>query len=422
MENNNQTPTTPTSKIEDSSIPASPVTADAGKESEKLETTSKPSTKSGAKKAFASHAKSTTTDNAAVTPKQSSSWWIRLGLLLSILLAGAAIGASYWLYMQLMSQQASQKDSANQLQAQQQLTDNLSRELKNELSQSLIEPNLRIDALETMQRSSAQVTDKIAALVDANKQIQERVAVIAKRSPSHWMSAEAEYLVRMAGRKLWLENDPKTAIGLLEAADERIDAMKNPALMSIRHALDQDIENIKSIKTIDVTSSVYTLDTLIKKLDTLSVQEAKTRVDVDIDTKPMTDSIDDWQTNLANTWHELTAGLVTVRKRTTDLEPLLSATQHWNLVENIRSKLLQAQLALYRVDNKSYHQSLTFASKWIKQYFDLSAAETQQVLKSIEKLQLIKLEHANYNNFSSTNLIQQLIDHGDVIPEQETEL
>ncbi|MFE8730636.1 uroporphyrinogen-III C-methyltransferase, partial [Aeromonas hydrophila] len=77
--------------------------------------------------------------------------------------------------------------------------------------------------------------------------LQNRVLDLNDKRPNDWMLAESEYLVRMAGRKLWLEHDLVSAITLLGNADERIAALNDPSLMPIRKALAEDITKLKGM-------------------------------------------------------------------------------------------------------------------------------------------------------------------------------
>ncbi|WP_350432441.1 uroporphyrinogen-III C-methyltransferase [Shewanella sp. H8] len=344
-----------------------------------------------------------------------SSWWIRLGVLFSLIVAIIAIGACYWLYLQLDQQ------SNGQTQLGQNISEQVkqNKSLKYELQQTAIATSKRITTLEQQQLNDTKAYAKLAELQQSNKLLQERVAVIAQRSPNHWMASEAEYLVRMAGRKLWLENDPQTAIGLLQSADERISAMKDPALTGLRKALADDITKVKALKTTDITNTIFDLDTVIDNLTSLPLNRADENFAENQNTQAVTDSIDDWQQNLSRTWHDLTDGFITIRKRTTDLEPLLSPEQQWYLVENIRNKLLQAQLALYRFDQVNYKQSITLADKWLKQYFDLTNAKTKQTIEALDKLAKVKIEKITLNKFQASPLLQQLVTYGEIMPTEE---
>ncbi|MGL4936285.1 MAG: uroporphyrinogen-III C-methyltransferase, partial [Shewanella sp.] len=129
-----------------------------------------------------------------VTQVNRSSWAIRFGVLLALGLTASTLAGGYLLY-QHMQQQI-------QLQAAQNIA------LQDQLQQALIVPNQRIAQLEQQQLSDAKTFQELSKLATDQSQLQDRLNKLAQRSPTHWMASEAEYLVNMAGRKLWLEKDP----------------------------------------------------------------------------------------------------------------------------------------------------------------------------------------------------------------------
>ena len=410
MENNKKDPNSPANKDEKVISPASsPV--EKPTVAKKDNTTNSSSTDKKTKNAQSND----TQMNNQRRKTKASSWWIRLGVLFSLIIAILAIVACYWIYLQL------DKQDNGQAQLGQTITEQtkLNQSLKYEIQQVEMTSNKRFSTLEQQQLNDTKAYTKLAELQQSNKLLQERVAVIAQRSPNHWMASEAEYLVRMAGRKLWLENDPQTAMGLLQSADERISVMKDPALTALRKALADDINKVKSLKTTDITNTIFELDTVIDRLTLLPLNRVDENFQENSDAQPMTDSIDDWQQNLARTWHDLTDGFVTIRKRTTDLEPLLSPEQQWYLVENIRNKLLQAQLSLYRFDQVNYQQSIALADKWLQQYFDLTDAKTKETVEALDKLARVKVEKINLSKFQASPLLQQLVTYGEIMPAEE---
>ncbi|MDO6620726.1 uroporphyrinogen-III C-methyltransferase [Pseudomonadota bacterium] len=341
--------------------------------------------------------------------RSKSSWWVRFSILICLIIAIGGIGLSYLLWMELQEQK-------QQLQTQNQQTSVIG----SQVTQALVEPNKRIAVLEAQQQQNSQAYQQQAQLAKSQQQLQQRVATLAQRNPNNWMASEAEYLVRMAARKLALENDPKTAASLLTSADERIEAMKDPTLLPIRRALANDLARTNSIKTTDVAGTIYAIDGILNQLDTLPLNRAKAQAAEDLaEQNAISDSVDDWQSNLAKTWHSVTDGFITIRKRTTDLEPLLAPDQQWYLVENIRNKLLQAQLALYQHDQVNYRQSVGFARTWIQQYFDLDEDKTQEALRALDALMTVTIEEINQQKFESTRLLQQLITYGELVPAEE---
>ncbi len=333
------------------------------------------------------------------TVSTRSSWAIRLGVLLALGLTVCCLGGGFMLYQQMQQQLLTQNQKNLALQEQ--------------LQQALLQPNQRISQLEQQQLNDAKTYQELSKLTEEQKQLQDRINKLAQRSPTHWMASEAEYLVNMAGRKLWLEKDPRTATDLLKSADGTIAAMNNPALLPIRKALAKDIAATSSIKTTDIDGSVLALDTLIEQLDKLPLNRTDVEADAPQDTV-ITSDLNDWQSNLGKTWKALTEDFITIRHKTADAPALLAPEQQWYLVENIRHKLLQCQLALYRYDRASYHQSLMMARKWIQANFDIQDHKTVEAIAEIDKLATLELDPITVKSFAAKPLLLQLTSYGEL--------
>ncbi|MGL5668331.1 MAG: uroporphyrinogen-III C-methyltransferase, partial [Shewanella sp.] len=332
---------------------------------------------------------------------------IRFGVLLALGLTVCTIGGGYLLYQQM------------QQQLQLQETKNLA--LQDQLQQALLVPNQRIAQLEQQQLSDAKTFQELSKLATDQSQLQDRLNKLAQRSPTHWMASEAEYLVNMAGRKLWLEKDPRTATDLLKSADETIAAMNNPALLPIRKALAKDIAATTNIKSADIEGSVLAIDALIDQLDKLPLNRADADASAPEDTA-ISGDLNDWQSNLSKTWKALTQDFITIRHRTADAPALLAPEQQWYLVENVRHKLLQSQLALYRYDRATYHQSLMMARQWIQTYFDVQAHPTTEAIAEIDKLATLELDPITLKSFAAKPLLLQLTSYGELTSSEEPQL
>lgn len=332
----------------------------------------------------------------------STPWGVIITLFLLLIVAFASMAGGYYLYQQLQAQQAE------------------AAKLNQKLQAALVEPNQRISSLEQQQgQFAASVENAMAQSLEQQTQLEERVSIIAQRNPNHWRAEEAKYLVRLAGQKLWLEKDPSTATSLLKAADERIKSMRDPSLMPLRKALSKDIAAVASVKNTDISGTVLTLDTIIDNLDKLPLNRAETHFSAEeLADNQVSESLDDWQSNLAKSWQALIDDFVIIRKRTTDAAPLLEPDQQWYLVENTKNKLLQAQLALYRQDQVNYRNSIKLARKWIFEYFDLKDQQTIDTLATLDALETLKIQSVSIERFAASNMLNQLVTYGNLMTEE----
>lgn len=336
-------------------------------------------------------------------PQPSSTpWGVIITLFLLLIVAFASMAGGYYLYQQLQAQQAE------------------AAKLNQKLQAALVEPNQRIASLEQQQgQFAASVESAMAQSLEQQTQLEERVSIIAQRNPNHWRAEEAKYLVRLAGQKLWLEKDPSTATSLLKAADERIKSMRDPSLMPLRKALSKDIAAVASVKNTDISGTVLTLDAIIDNLDKLPLNRAETHFSAEeLADNQVSESLNDWQSNLAKSWQALIDDFVIIRKRTTDAAPLLEPDQQWYLVENTKNKLLQAQLALYRQDQVNYRNSIKLARKWIFEYFDLKDQQTIDTLATLDALETLKIQSVSIERFAASNMLNQLVTYGNLMTEE----
>ncbi|WP_303719973.1 uroporphyrinogen-III C-methyltransferase, partial [Pseudomonas aeruginosa] len=84
------------------------------------------------------------------------------------------------------------------------------------------------------------IKQQAAALADANSkreeltkqlsEVQEKVATISGTDAKTWLLSQADFLVKLAGRKLWSDQDVTTAAALLKSADASLADMNDPSL------------------------------------------------------------------------------------------------------------------------------------------------------------------------------------------------
>lgn len=273
-----------------------------------------------------------------------------------------------------------------------------------------------VSALSKIDQTSSKDAEQLAALDQTQQRLQgemqglqNRVLDLNDKRPNDWMLAESEYLVRIAGRKLWLEHDLVSAITLLGNADERIAALNDPSLMPIRKALAEDIAKLKGMPRIDregLTLKLAALSDQIEllPLSTVSMPEAKAEPDQAVSTNP-----DEWESNLKKNWVKFTENFVTIRRRDGAVEALLSPQQEIFLRENLKTKLLQAQLSVYREQQALYEDSLDKAQRWLTQYFDTDNSATRYMQGEIDKLKGEQIQIDYPAQFKTQAMLEQVL-------------
>ncbi|CAM3177776.1 uroporphyrinogen III methylase [Xenorhabdus nematophila ATCC 19061] len=235
-------------------------------------------------------------------------------------------------------------------------------------------------SLQQAKSQNQQLDDRMAAL-------QDRVAAISNTNIENWRLAQASSLVKIAGRKIWSEQDIPTAIALLEDADQNLAEMDDPSLLYARNAIRSDIDTLTKIKQIDLDGIILSLNQLSNQVDHLRLADDVAKNTSKADNKrEITSSLTDWRENLTTSWHSFMDNFITITPRDGSKEPLLAPNQNIYLRENIRAKLLIAAQAAPRHQNKIYKDALDHVGEWAKSYFDTANPDTKAFLDNVNSL------------------------------------
>ncbi|MEQ4532472.1 MAG: uroporphyrinogen-III C-methyltransferase [Mixta sp.] len=286
-----------------------------------------------------------------------------------------AIGAGLWVNAHHQAQQQAQVSQtlSEQLNALQQQSEREKEQLKQQIA---------------TQNSDLQTArEQQAALSNQLNQLNEKVATISGNDARTWLLAQADYLVKLAGRKLWSDQDVTTAAALLKSADASLADMNDPSLVPVRRAITQDISNLAAISQVDYDGIILKLNQLSNGVDNLRLADNDSdNAPMDADSNELTSSLREWRQNLVKSWHNFMDDFITIRRRDNTAEPLLAPNQDVYLRENIRSRLLIAAQAVPRHQDEIYRQSVDTVSTWVRAWFDTSDASTKSFLAQLDDL------------------------------------
>ena len=312
---------------------------------------------------------STTSDNTSsshqVTPQ--SPWGLKAAVFLLLLGLLALGGGGYWyLHQKLL---VIDDLVTNNQQIQQALAEVEARQQGHQtaLNSSLGNVVKQVDEYQQlfteMQQNAALRQQQIDNLYSELNESEQR-------RPSDWLLAEADYLTRMAARKLWLEQDFATAIMLLQDADDRLRQLADPTLLNIRALLANDMQTLQQTNPLDRSALALQLSALIDKSTQLPIIVFNPAID-NIATNDVTESVADWQQNLAALWRNLVDDFISVKTISKPIEPILSAQQQGLIQEQLKYQLMLAQMSVMNADTALYKQSLATANRLIEQYYQV---------------------------------------------------
>ena len=217
--------------------------------------------------------------------------------------------------------------------------------------------------------------------------VQQKVAVISGSDAKTWLLAQADFLVKLAGRKLWSDQDVTTAAALLKSADASLADMNDPSLITARRAITDDIASLSAVTQVDYDGIILKVNQLSNQIDNLRLADNDTDDSpMDSDSSELSSSISEWRVNLQKSWQNFMDSFITVRRRDETAVPLLAPNQDVYLRENIRSRLLVAAQAVPRHQEETYKQALDNVSTWVRAYYNTDDATTTAFLEDIDKL------------------------------------
>jgi len=273
-------------------------------------------------------------------------------------------------------------------------------QLQNQLeqAQSAMKQELSQVKQETIEKATT-VTHKAEVVLGQQQKsiesLQLAVADVKGRRPNDWLLAEADYLVKLAGRKLFLEHDVESATQLMESADQRIAALNDPSLVGLRKAMANDITKLRVVPLVDRDGLVLRLTALQQQVDKLPLANALLPEAAAVEKQQVSEDIANWQDNLMTSLKDFSENFITFRTRDGNVIPLLSPQQHFYLKENIKAKLETAIKAVYQEQGEIYTTSLETADKWAMAFFnqdDNSVKEFNKTLSQLSK-QDIQVEY-----------------------------
>lgn len=321
-------------------------------------------------------------------------WFLGLFNLILILSLAAA---AYWYWMQQQNQETQPNPKIIAL-------ENAVRIINADLSQlsstlvatetQNIEQQTLLSELTDTSIQQIKNLDDLAQRVNLNalknEGLAKRIADVSGRRPADWLLAEADYLVKLAGKKLWLEGDVKSAIMLLKSADVRITDLADASLLPIRALLAKDIQTLQQVNQVSTESIALSVSALIAQVDNLPLETLKLPEAEMAETKTeLSDDVTDWQANLKSSWNAIVDDFISVEKRSAEITPFISTKQQWLAREQLKFALLNAQQAVLNHQTTLYQQALQQSLDIVITHYQLDNVGVEAYIDSIQQLILI---------------------------------
>lgn len=294
----------------------------------------------------------------------------------------------------------------------------------------------RVDRqLSDNQKAQQQLTEQVNDTNKLNEQnlnsLNERLAAVSTLDNNVWLISQANYLVHLAGRKIWSDQDCTSARLLLKSADESLAKTNDPSLLPARQAITKDINSLSQVTFVDADGIILKLLGLTESITELPLVGNYKDIDLGMNqyddtlannantsADNVTHSTDDWSDNLLANASTFMDKFIKIEKldvkdnhfsecldkagsdekqivKCQILKTPLSAEQSLYLRENIRFRLLIAAQAVPRHQELIYQQALNDTAIWVNAYFDGNAPSVKAFIDELENLQNQPISNQN---------------------------
>lgn len=386
---------------EKNSVPENKTDTDIKKENASTTTKTNEKSKTPVNKSPAASSAKTSATKAAEKPNKLSKTAV-FALLIALLAIAASAGHYFWAEQQKaqFSQQLT-SEFQKQLQLNQaQVTKQLQQQTQNSSSQLA---TIKRDIQKDTESETSQLQQQLA-------QLKQQMASLSQSQPSDWLLHEAEYLIRVASRSLWLEKDTTAAIGLLHDAERRIQELNDPQFLPLRQIIQQDIASLQLLPKLNTDEVILKLMALSHQIEQLSLAMVKVPdSNEQASNLELSENASDWRENLAKSWKKFTSDFITVRRRTGNVEPLMSPAFQQNLRENLDLKLQTAIWAASKGNTEIYRQSLTDIQTWLNDYFDMAETSNQNFANTVVAMKNETINVSYPNKLTSLAAIRDIL-------------
>ncbi len=338
-------------------------------------------------------------DKRVKSPRKGSGAVAWLALLLGL---GSATGAAYT-YWEQQEFQSSYLDTVKQ--EQQKATNATSNSIQNSISAKLNSELSTLkddnDALVSeITTNNRRLERKLSSNVD---ELGERLAeteskIITLRGFSDeakyaYVKAEVEYFLQTANNRLMLAQDVGSALSALQAADERLNILRDPSLVRVRAEVRDEIQALKAVEQPDITGIALSLASIAKQVPDLPMRMHDDE-DYFKEEIPLKEG-EGWRVGLSNVWRNMRGTLdrlVEVRDATPSDAPMLSVEDEALLYSNLEIQLQSARLAALKQDSANFDSSIEAARTILEKYFDTEQKSVSAALSSVAELKGVELQ------------------------------
>lgn len=243
----------------------------------------------------------------------------------------------------------------------------------------------------------ALIESKVAEVVAQQAQLERMYRNIAQNSLDVVL-ADVENSVSIASQQLLVGANVSGALIALQDADTILKRVDQATVSPLRRLLARDIERLKALPTVDITSMAGRLDAVASGVDQLPLLAGATPTEPTQESAPSSGEGVGAIARLAESglrgWNAFKQELLTLVRVTRVDTPdavLLAPTQQYFVRENLRLTLMSARFALLSRNETMFRADIERAVQWLNDYYDRHAKPVQSASQTLRQLQTSKL-------------------------------
>lgn len=255
---------------------------------------------------------------------------------------------------------------------------------------------------------------RLAEVALQRGQLEELIQSMS-RSRDENVVGDIEAAIRVALQQTQITGSAEPLVATLKQADERLLRYKQPRLEGVRRAVARDLDRVKAVATVDVSTLTIKLDEVVRMADELPLVSGG-----DVATTPREERRADaaakereralqlqreqaaaaaegrmslwwWQaTQQLSSWTGIAWGEAKTLLRVTRIEhpeaALISPDQSFFLRENLKLRLLNARLALLSRQFDTTQSDLRDSQEMLSRYFDTRSRKVASVAELLRQV------------------------------------
>ncbi len=243
----------------------------------------------------------------------------------------------------------------------------------------------------------------VAALETTTSELEDRMA-LPQRS---WARAEALALLELAQRQLKVDRNIDAALDAMVTADSRLAGLREPALSTVRKQLTVDLQTLRAFARPDLGS--ITLQLRQAEVDAAGLATAG------VSAEPIAPALTDAaveQGALDRAWamaKQALNALITVRSTAAGADALLTRDEQNLKRQRMQLLLLEARLAIARVDQKAFATAIGEARSWLEANFSMADAGVARLAADLSQLAKVNIAPPLPDVSGSLRLLEQMV-------------